>query len=192
MLSKDVADWISGVVIIVAFIPYIVEIIQRKTIPSKSTWIIWAILDTITLESMWSENSHNMQIVGAVIGVWIVVALSCVYGRAGWKRIDKICLACAAIGIALRLSLGGEYAVFASCFAIFIGSYPTFEKTWDAPEEESKLAWILYFVSCLFGLYAVKEWTWIKGTQPITYFVIESVMILLIFRPYFLGKRTIA
>src|SRR3990167_1688847 len=98
---QSIFSIIAGVLFVTGFVPYIWAIFSGKTKPAKASWIIWGSLDSITLAGMVAKDAVNGQIIGAVMGVWIVVFLTLKYGTAGWTKLDKFCLAGAVLGIML-------------------------------------------------------------------------------------------
>ncbi len=178
---------LSGIVFVVAFIPYIRAILRpeedpKKTRPQKASWIIWATLDSITLAGMVAKDSVNGQIVGAIIGAWMVAALAMKYGKPGWTWLDKLCLGGAALAIILWQVFDSPVIGLAtSLTATFIGLFPTFRNTWSKPEEEDKIAWTLYWISCVLAVAAAPSWTLADAAQPLTFFAIESIVMLLLF-----------
>lgn len=152
-----------------------------KVEPSKASWLIWATLDTITLVGMFAAHSVNGQILGAVSGAWIVAILAILYGKPGWSRLDKLCLVGAVIGIVLMF-VKPEYGIVAS-LTVFIGSFPTFKSAWTDPSKENKLAWTIFWLSCVSAMFAIPKWTIADVAQPTTFTVIEMIMMFLLFRP---------
>src|SRR5689334_7666477 len=98
---KSMISVLAGILFIIGFVPYILAIWRGDTKPAKASWIIWASLDTITLAGMFVKGTMNGQILGAVIGAWIVVVLALLYGTSGWTKLDKFCLSGAVLGIVL-------------------------------------------------------------------------------------------
>jgi hypothetical protein len=173
---------LAGLVFVAAFVPYIRAILRKETKPTKSTWIIWATLDTITFTGMWAEHAVNGQIIGAVFGAWTVAALSFRYGVPGWSKTDIQCLAGAALGLLLwKLFNSPTLGMLTTLIVVFLGSIPTFKSAMEDPSRENKTAWAIYWFSCVCALLAVPQWNIANALQPITFFVIESVMIYILF-----------
>jgi hypothetical protein len=147
----------------------------------KVTWIIWATLDSITLYGMWTTNTLNFQIVGAVCGAWIVAALAVKYGEAGWTALDTFCSCGAALGIALMMLGIPTLGILASVGSTFIASFPTFRSAWNDPSKEDGFAWIVYWLSCYAAVHAIPAITLADIAQPTCFFAIESIMLALIF-----------
>ncbi len=181
----DIASAIAGVLFLAAFIPYIRSILRGQTIPAKATWLIWATIDTITLVGMVMTHALNGQIIGAVLGVWIVAILALRLGASGWSRLDIVCILGAAAGLCLMF-FSPTYGLITSLSVLFIGSIPTFVHGYREPEKENKAAWMIYFFSCLFALPAVTQWDVQHAAQPLIFFVTESVMVYMTWiRPRF-------
>lgn len=189
MHLKEILTVLAGILFFVAFIPYIRAILRKETQPVKATWIIWASLDTITFLGMLAKHSVNGQIIGAILGAWIVAFLAMKFGEPGWKLVDKICLAGAIIGIVLwKVSGDATFGLMGSLISVFIGSIPTFVSAWKDPSKEDKTAWTLFWLSCVSAMFAIPAFTFADAAQPITFLLIESIMVTIVYlRPRMLA-----
>lgn len=183
---KSVLSVLSGLLVIIGFVPYIRSILRkdvvRSTKPAKSTWLIWASLDTITLAGMYAKGAVNGQILGSVIGAWAVAVLALNYGTPGWTRLDKICLGGAIFGVALwQIFSSPVLGILTSLGVIFIGSIPTFVSSWKDPSHEDKLGWTIFWFACVCAVIAIPRWTLADAAQPIMFFVIESTIVCILY-----------
>jgi len=199
---KEAFSVAAGVLILIAFVPYAYSIVKSRlefardswvrsvldrivkedAKPMKASWIIWASLDTITLGAMAAKHSLNGQIVGAVAGGWIIVVLAFKYGIPGWTRLDKFCLGGAVLGITFWAIFNNPVMGLAtSVSVVFLGSFPTFASAWRDPSKESKVAWTIFWISCVFAVLAIPQLTIQDAMQPITFLVIESAMMFILF-----------
>ena len=179
---QKVFSVIAGILFTFGFLPYILSTLAGKTKPTKASWIIWASLDTITFAGMWAKHALNGQIVGAVIGAWITVALALKRGVPGWTKLDKLCLAGAVLGIVLWAIFNSPVTgLTISVSVVFLGSIPTFVSAWHDPSRESKIAWTTFWVSCIFAVVAIPKLTLQNAMQPITFFLIESIMMYILY-----------
>ncbi len=173
---------VAGVVFIAGFVPYILAILRRETKPAKTSWIIWCGLDVLVLAGMFAKHTVNGQIIGAVAGSLIVIALAIKYGIPGWTRIDKFCLAGAILGIILWLVFSDpNLGIMTSCTVGFLGSVPTFVSAWKNPSRENKWAWTIFWVSCVCTVIAIPHWTLASAAQPVTFLMIENIMMYILF-----------
>ncbi len=181
MPSKALLSMLSGVVFLLAFVPYIRAIIKGETKPSKMSWLIWGCLDVITLLAMYAQHSVNGQIIGAVCGAFVVFILAMKYGKSGWTKLDMFCLSGAIIGIVLWQTMSNpNLGILASAVTAIIGSIPTFVNAWKNPEQENFTAWTIFWISCVLAMFAIPQWTIADATQPIFFTVIETAMMFIL------------
>ena len=173
---KEILSVLAGVLYIIGFIPYILAILRQETKPAKASWLIWASLNTIICVGMWLEDTVNGQILGALIGAWVVAALALRYGTPGWTKFDKFCLGGAALGIGLLAFASPVLSMMISLIVAFIGSMPTFASAWHNPDRENKLAWTIFWVSGVCAIIAIPHWTLANAAQPITFFTIDAII----------------
>jgi len=179
---QSVLSVVAGLLFLAGFVPYIIAIFRGETKPAKASWVIWASLDTITLVGMYASTAVNGQIVGAMLGGWVVVALGIKYGKPGWTKLDVFCLVGAVIGIVLwQVFSNPVLAILTSQCVVFIGSIPTFVSAWQDPSKEDRTAWTIFWLSCVAAVISIPSWTLQDAAQPITFFTIECVMMYLLY-----------
>jgi hypothetical protein len=181
----------SGIMFLIAFIPYAAAVWKDRRLPSgtlgkaepsKVSWLIWAVLDVIALQGMHAKNAVNGQIVDAVSGAGVMTIMAFKYGNKSWDKIDVFCLVGAAVGFVM-IFINPEYAIITSAITGLIGSISTFTSAWKDPGKENKLAWTLFWTSCLMAMIAIPKWTIADVVQPLTFTLIESTMMVILFVP---------
>lgn len=189
-MEKSTLEMISGGLFITGFIPYILAIFGRnlwfrrikQTRPQKSTWIVWTGLDLITLAGMALKGTATGQIIGAVIGGSIVTCLAFAYGIPGWRTLDKAVIIGGIIGVAAGYAYGdANITILVSAVIIVLGSIPTFISAWKQPENEDKTAWTIYTVSCVVALFAISAWTIEHSAQVLSFTLVETTMMFILF-----------
>ena len=180
MSLKEILALISGILFLIAFIPYIKAILKNEIKPEKVTWIIWLTLDVVTAFGMHLEGILNFQISAAVTGAGIVAILALFKSKSLWTTLDKVCLFIASIAILLLIFSDAKYALSISLFATVVGAIPTFISAWNTPENEDKTAWIIFWISCLFSV-AGADFNLLAQFQPLTFLFIESVVVYSLF-----------
>jgi hypothetical protein len=186
---KKTINTISGILFFVAFLPYIWAIINHQTVPSPVSWAIWASVDTLALLAMRKEKAPIGQITGAISGAWIVTALAIFFGKPTMGSIEWVSIVGAVTGVILwQKTNNAVLAIVCSALSAFIGSFPTFANGYTNPSQENPLAWSVWFVSCVFALFAIKKWNLAKALQPLTFTTIETTMVVLVvIRPHLLS-----
>ena len=173
---------LAGVLYVLGFIPYIRVIVRKEIKPSIASWIIWASLDTITIAGMYAKDAVNGQIIGACLGAWMVVVLTLKYGHPGWKRMDTFYISGAALSIVLwQIFKSPVLGIITSTSVVVLGLIPTFVSTWKNPKREDKLSWTIFWVSCVFAVLAIPQWTLADASQPIGFLVTETTMMYLLY-----------
>lgn len=181
MSAQKFCSIASGLVFVLAFLPYIVAILRRETVPTKSTWIVWASVDTVTALSMWNAHSLNGQMIGALTGAYVVTFLAIRYGESSWTRTDRICLVGAGIGLlCLLVWKNPTWGLIFSLSALTIGAIPTMKSAWKDPLKEDKKAWIIWVISCALAVIAIPQWTVADALQPMTFLLVDTVILMII------------
>ena len=179
---------LSGVLFFAAYLPYLWAIVNHQTVPSPVSWAIWASDETLALLAMKKEKSLNGQIVGAVVGAWIVTVLALIFGKPVIGPVECICIATAVLGIVLWQKTGNAVlAIICYQIAVFAGAIPTIVNGYQTPSREDPVAWSIWFASCICALLAIRKekWTLSNALQPLTFTTIESIMVILVvIRPH--------
>jgi len=179
--TKERLNTISGVLYFIAFVPYIIAILSRETIPSPVSWAIWASVDTLALFAMKKEDATRGQLTGAVCGAWFVTVLAIIFGKPTMGSIEWVSIVGALLGIILwKKTRNAVAAIICSQIAVFVGAIPTFIHAYQNPAQENALAWIIWTISCFCALFAIKKWNIANALQPITFTVIEVIMVILV------------
>ena len=163
--------------------------IYGATRPTRGSWITWATLDMVILAGMYASGTVNGQIIGGTLSSAMIMVLACLgWGKPGWTKLEKICLAILPIGLLLWwLTTDPWWSIVISLILLTIGCWPTYESAWIDPTRESKAAWTLMLLSSLFilpTLPAIHTWTIETGVtvaaQPIVFFATQLPMMYLL------------
>lgn len=175
----------AGILYVIAFVPYAVSILHGKTRPSTMTWLIWSLLNVITLSSYISLGARNtLWMTGATtIGAFSVFLLSLRYGE-GMRSHRDLWLLAGAVLTALIWLLSGQpiAAQLSSLVLLVLGAIPTILIVYRTPERESRLTWSLFTLSCIVNLFSIEYWTLGIIAGPIVSLSVDGVVMLLLFR----------
>jgi len=168
---NEVLNGAASLLVIAAYFPYVIAILEGKTRPSKATWIIWTAINVMIAGGMLQSGALNAQIAAVTIGDILIVGLAFRYGTPGWKPVEKICLVLAALGaIAWVVTKDPLMAIVIGLAITVLGSVPTATKVWDDPGSENATAFGLMFLSCVVQTAAIPQWTFANALQPIVFF----------------------
>lgn len=159
----------GGIVNTIGLVPYIRDILSKKTKPERATWWIWLALNLIAFWALLSTGwTWYLAMMIAQIGaVCLIAILSLKYGYGKFKRRDIISLVIAAIGIVLWKLTNQPIAALLIVMCVdSIGLWLTLVKTWEAPHTETLISWVLAAAASVLGLIAVGSWDPTKLVYP--------------------------
>lgn len=184
----QLAGYVSGVLIIVSFFPYIQDIFKHKTNPQRASWLIWAILGAIAFFSQLAKGAtHSLWFTGLQeLGDLSIFLLSIKYGLGGLAKRDIIALLGAGVSLILwYLTKEPATALFIIIFIDGIGGVLTMLKSYEHPKTETMLTYTLTSISGFFGCVAVGKLNFILLAFPL-YVCLISLSIVIAIR---LGLR---
>ncbi len=189
-LSHDIIGKLAGLVSFVAFLPYIISILRKKTVPNRAGWIIWTVVGLLLAWSYFSSGAtHTIWVpVSYFIGPFIIMLLAIKYGQSGWSRTDKACLLAAAVSVPW-IFLEPRVAMIINIGIDLSGAIPTIRKAYLEPKTEDRLSWILWVFGNILNLFALERWTPSQVAYPIYMVTVSSLILVLLFRSILFGSR---
>lgn len=172
--------YISGILAIIEYIPYIQDILKKRTKPHRATFFIWSILGSIAFFSQLDNGASNsLWFTGIETGgILITFLLSIRYGVGGFSRMDKVGLCISFVGLlAWYFTKQAAVALYLTIFVDAIGSYLTVHKTFHMPQSETAIAWILSALSGIFAMLAVGKFDIILLSYP-AYTVVANLCVV--------------
>ncbi|BAZ44271.1 hypothetical protein NIES4102_12790 [Chondrocystis sp. NIES-4102] len=182
---KSFCGLIAGVISIICFIPYIITTIKGKTRPNIATWSTWLILSIVISASYYSAGAFNTLWVPvcSILGQSVIVLLALKKGEGSWSKFDKLCLFCVGLSLALWWHFNSPMiALIMSLIVDFFGILPTIKKSYQDPESENLLTWVLYLVTSIFLILAIETWSFALSSFPIYMLTINIIIVFLLIR----------
>ena len=179
---------LAGILAIAGYVPYIAAIVWGKARPTKSTWIVWTLVNCVIALGMYREGALSAQITVFAAGNLSILILSLFRGDPGWTTRDTLCCIGAAVGIGFMFAYPLA-SIFIGLAVNAFATWPTLAKAWREPEKESALAWGTTFSSSIAAtLAAMPEWSLASAAQPLVFLALSgSILFVVIFRPLFWG-----
>lgn len=180
--------YLSGVVSVFCYLPYIRDILLKKTKPKRASWIIWATLGLVAFFSQLFKGANNSLWMPGIqtIGTIIIAVLSLRFGVGGFVKGDILSMLAAFFGIILWFFTKEPlFALLITIAVDTIGEVLTIIKSYKNPETETLLTWILASASGLLSAISVGSLNWILLIYPIYFFVINLIVVVAIVK----GKR---
>lgn len=182
-----IAGKAAGIISFIAFIPYIVSILRKKTVPNRASWWIWAIVGFMLAGSYYSSGAeHTIWVpVSYAVGPLITAILSIKYGEGGWTVFDRWCVTGAVVSLIPWFLFNSPLiALLINLFIDFLGALPTIRKAYRKPEDEDRLAWILFFTGNTINMLSVGRLDFAIVVYPVYMFLASGLITaFLFFRP---------
>ena len=186
----QIAGYLSGVAILLSFVPYLRDIFRRTTKPQRASWLIWTILGSISFFSQFSKGaSYSLILTGAqAIGDLFIFIFAIKYGLGGFMKRDFFALILAGVGLWLwYLTSEAAIALFIVIAIDATGALLTTLKSYQHPTTETISSWVLTLIGGVLGCVAVGKLDFILLAFP-AYICLASLSILIAIQ---LGVRKI-
>lgn len=168
-MTTEIAGYLSGVAILLSFVPYIRDIFRGKTRPERMSWLIWAILGLIAFFAQLAKGGTFSTIFTAAqaAGDLSIFILGIKYGVGGLVKRDIIALIGAVIGLILwYLTKEAAVALFIVIFVDALGVVLTVIKSYEQPKTETVSTWVLTFIAGVLACLAVGRFNFILLSFP--------------------------
>ena len=174
---------IIGILGNVAFIPYIVDTLKRRTEPHAYTWLIWFITQgTATVGVI--HGKGGLGVLGLAFGtilVGVVFLLSLKYGTKNIRKSDAVVLATAFVAIFVWWHLHQPVlAVVMVSIIDALGYIPTYRKSFQEPWSETTSSWGIFAIGNAFSLMALDNFNALTVTYIASMMFSNSLLVALL------------
>lgn len=184
MDTKQLCAAISGILAILAYVPYIRGIYKKDLIPEKGSWLAWWMLDVAGAISLLAQSALTLQMAAICLGSTVVNAMAQFHGKPGWTRLDKGCIALSIIGILGWVGSGNPtWGTLSFVLGNLAGLIPTLKAGWEKPETQKNEAWWINGIGSGFAMVAVPAWSFAHLAAPLTFLSMNAAMLLVLYRP---------
>lgn len=176
---------LSGVLSVLAYLPYACDTWLRRTQPKRASWLIWSILSCISFFSLMYEGaSTSLWLVGAqAISTTTIFLLSLTHGAGGFMRgADALVLLSAAAGLGLwALTDTAVYALLISVSISALGGWVTILKSFRYPRSETPVTWAISLFAALLVVVAVGPGNWVLLVYPMYLVTLNAAILLALY-----------
>ena len=176
---------LAGLISLLGFAPYLVEVVRGKTRPNRATWWIWSVVGAMLCASYYASGArHTVWVpVSYVIGPLLTALFALRYGEGGWDCFDRVCLGASLCSLLVWwLARSPLLALAANIGLDMLGALPTIRKTCHEPEAESLLSWTIFLVADALNLCALGAWSPATALYPVYLFMLAAVLVALMLR----------
>lgn len=171
----------AGVLSASAYIPYIKDILARKTQPERASWLIWTMLTAIAFFSQLARGaSYSLWLPGLeTVGLTIVFLLSFRFGTGGFTRKDILALLTACLGLILwYFTKEPSVALYIIIGIDAIGTFLTLQKAYKDPESETLSTWLIVCFAGVLAMISVGKLSIVLLSYPFYIFVANGAIAL--------------
>ena len=188
-ISKEMFGWISIVLCIVGYLPYLKLILERKVKPHIFSWFTWCLVCLIIFAAQWQKGAGWGAWATGLSGLFFLLfaVLSFSHGNKTITRSDWVCFIVSLAAIPLwQYTNDPLYSVILLCLIDALACFPTFRKSWHQPHEESAYSFSVSGLKFLVSFFAINSITLTTGLFPLTSVILNTGIVAVI-----LGRRWI-
>ena len=174
---------------LLAYIPYIKDILSGKTKPHTYSWFLWGLLGLIVfvlqLKGGGGPGAY-VTLSSALLSV-VIFILALKIGDKDIKPLDTIFLMAALI--AMGIWLFAKQPTISLILLILIevfGFFPTYRKSWYKPYDETLVTWLVNSIRYVLSLLALRTYNLLTLLYPLiwTIVIVGFTLMLVIRRRY--------
>jgi ribosomal protein S18 acetylase RimI-like enzyme len=180
---RYVIGLLAGVLALAQAVPYIRSILQGKTRPSRTAYVIWVIEEAVSASSYIASGARTTMWfpIATAITAAVILVLSIRRGMGGTSRFDLACFSLAAVAITLWLTTGSALlALYMSAAAGALGYLPIFVKSHQKPWTENFTSWAMTVGSSTLNMVALSSLAIHVVVLPICSFVCSGTVTFLL------------
>lgn len=176
---KEVLVFLGAALMLVAPLPYLVDIVRRKTKPNIVTWGTWTMLLVIATAALFAAHEPRAAslVLADTIATGAVAVLGLKYGIAKMDRWDVFCQVGAVLGLVLWLVFNSPMIAIVMTITIdLIATIPTLRHSWNLPDEETAITYTLGAIASLLTLLSLGEYTVAAWVYPLYLLLSNSAL----------------
>ena len=183
---KEFLGIAAMVLALIAYVPYIRDVLKSKTKPHVYSWFIWGLLSLLIAALQIKKGAGPgayMTLFTGLISLYIFT-LGLRNGRKDITRIDTVVFITALIATGIWLFADQLLtSMILLIGADALASMPTFRKSWHKPREETLVFWAISPIRHAISVGAIASYNAVTLLNPLTWVVINtSFVLMLIFR----------
>lgn len=155
---------VSGLLIITASIPYMIDIVRGRTKPQRMAWVIFLTLSAISFFAQITEGATGSLWFALVMFVQAIMIffLTMKFGVGGHSKIDIISLLLSLLILAVwGLTQSAALAIICTVSVNTIGKVLVAIKCYKQPNTEYLPTWVISFMASTLAVISVGSLDWI-------------------------------
>jgi uncharacterized membrane protein HdeD (DUF308 family) len=165
-LKPETIGLLSGILVIISAIPYIIRTYQKKIRPNITSWSLWTVMGLailITYRSSGAKDNAWPAMFGFTNPLIItIIALLKKGERKKMEDMEKVCLVFGLLAIILWIAVRTQqelvqYALYLAIIADACAAVPTLFIVWKEPDADRPFAWGMFGIAYAVSIFAITE-----------------------------------
>lgn len=183
MQFVDIMGYISVVITLLVYAIYIPSILRGKTKPHIFSWLIWAVLTVIVFfVQLISGGGPGTWTTGTTaIACFVIFAMCFKYGTPDITKSDRVALVFGILSVIAWYMTDDPFLTL--CFILLaetLGFYPTFRKSYHAPDSEPLSSFYLSVLKFAFALAATETYNFYTLSYPVYFMLIYLSFVVMV------------
>lgn len=178
MEFKIVLGALAAGLALISYVPYIRDVLRRRTKPHAVSWLVWAVLSgvacVIQIQAGGMAGAWTLAVTAVVCG--IITAMSVVWGETHLDRADIASVVAASCSLAVWLTTD-NVLLAAMCVLLTdaIGGFlPTYRKSFLDPTGETAATYGINSVAFVLSIAALGELSMVTVLYPASLVVLNA------------------
>jgi hypothetical protein len=160
-----------------AVVPYLVDVVRKKTKPRIVTWFIWTVLMAIAGIASLNAGATASAVLSfaSALSTGLVVIFGYKNSDKAFGKLDVFSFSGALMGLGLWWAFNSPLiAIAMSVLVDLVGAVPTLWHAYKKPQEETPSAFVMYFFSALLALLAIQDFSITAALVPLYLMTIDG------------------
>ena len=181
MKNLNVFEVITIVLMIGSSVPYAIRTYQNKANPNTTSYLLWCLMNIVFALTYVSSQEDIHNILGVTAGIFNCFIIIIVSGLRNPKKYKPdfwewaciiLCVAILILWIFMRDNIMlMKYSLYATITADVFASIPQLRNSWNEPEKDRPLPWIMVTTSYGIGLLLTRTNTFTGYMLPAYMFI---------------------
>lgn len=158
---KNYIAYMAAALAMVSVVPYLIDIVRRRTKPNVVSWSTWALLTGVAMVATFAagEPRAGLLLLGSTICSVAVLLLGIKYGIAKLSIFDVLCWTSAMVGVILwQIFDSPAIAIVMSVAVDLIGMLPTLRHSWLEPKEETWQTFVIGSIAAILTIVSLEAY----------------------------------
>lgn len=182
-MLKDILTILTIALGIVAYIPYLKDLIFGNTKPHIYSWLVWTILNITLFSIQFNNGAGPISFIYLITGVicTVIMLFGIGDGIRNITKLDGLFLVLSLVSLGLWV-IAKEPLISSILISIvnIMALIPTIRKSWINPFEETLSTYILSTIRTILTVYLFETYSLITLLSPLVGIIITTMFIIML------------